>query len=317
MEKNVAGKREAEVEGLDQRMRLEWVDDSAFRFFPTQPDELFGYVLHSVDLATNKTSAAADRRDPRDIVDLVTIHETILPLGAAICAAVGRFPSQSPEEMLADIRRHSRFTAEEFRVLATEWPIDVPHPHRRMRGMIEDAGRFISRIPSDAVGVVFLERGNAVQPDLAALEKYQRHTGAPGGVWPSSSEISRSMLERYKAQHWQRQRAEAVAPRTGKLTPERMTLRSAPRPCRSVAPVGQNGRTSTDARQATAASRPHAGASFRSAASNTGVEYLTRGLQPQRPRAAFRLQAAGQNPDTSCHHLFVERVYFAIHRFVL
>jgi hypothetical protein len=91
-------------------MRLEWVHDSAFRFFPTQRHELFGYVLHPVDLATNKASAAADRREPRDIVDLVTIHENILPLGAVVCAAVGRFSGQSPEEMLADIVRHSRFT---------------------------------------------------------------------------------------------------------------------------------------------------------------------------------------------------------------
>ena len=199
--KIVTGKREAELEGLDEKMRLEWVHDSAFRFFPTQRDEIFGYVLHPVDLATNKTSAAADRREPRDIVDLVTIHETILPLGAAICAAVGRFPGQSPEEMLADIARHSRFTAEEFRVLATERPIDVPDLHRRIRSMLEDAAEFISRIPSDAVGVVFLERGQAVQPDLDALGKYQRRAGSPGGVWPSSPEIASAMLERYKKQN--------------------------------------------------------------------------------------------------------------------
>ena len=68
------GKREAIVARAGKAMRLEWVTDSAFRFFPTQPDELFGYVLHPVDLATNKASAAADRRVPRDIVDLVTIH---------------------------------------------------------------------------------------------------------------------------------------------------------------------------------------------------------------------------------------------------
>jgi hypothetical protein len=193
--KIVTGKREGEVEGLEEKMRLEWLHDSAFRFFPTQRDEIFGYVLHPVDLATNKTSASADRREARDIVDLVTIHENILPLGASICAAVGRFPGQSPEEMLADIRWHSRFTAEEFRVLATERPIDVP----------DVAERFISRIPSDAVGVIFLERGNAVQPDLDSLEKYQRHTGATGGVWPSSSEISSAMLERYKKEGWKGQ----------------------------------------------------------------------------------------------------------------
>ena len=196
--KIVTGKREAEMEGLGDRMRLEWVHDSAFRFFPAQRDELFGYVLHPADLATNKASAAADRREPRDIVDLVTIHESILPAGAVISAAVGRFPGQSPEELLADITRHSRFTAEEFRVLATERPIDVLDLHRRIRNMIEDAERFISLIPSDAVGVLFLENGRPVQPDLDALGKYQRHAGTPGGVWPSSPEISRAMLERYK-----------------------------------------------------------------------------------------------------------------------
>jgi hypothetical protein len=85
------GKRQAQIEGIGETMQLEWVADSDFRFFPAQPDELFGYVLHPVDLATNKASAAADRREPRDIIDLVTIHESILPLGAVICAAVGRF----------------------------------------------------------------------------------------------------------------------------------------------------------------------------------------------------------------------------------
>jgi hypothetical protein len=196
--KIVSGKRDAEVAGLDDRMRLEWVHDSAFRFFPAQPDPLFGYVLHPVDLATNKASAAADRREPRDIVDLVTIHEGILPLGAVICAAVGRFPGQSPEQMLSEITRHSRFTAEEFRVLATERPIDVPELHRRIRTMIEDAQLFIGRIPSEAVGFVFMDAGKPVQPDLGALADYQRHAGASGGVWPSSAEISTAMLERYK-----------------------------------------------------------------------------------------------------------------------
>jgi hypothetical protein len=72
-----SGKRQAEVKGLGETMQLEWVADTAFRFFPAQRDDLLGYVLHPVDLATNKAAAAADRREPRDIVDLVTIHENI------------------------------------------------------------------------------------------------------------------------------------------------------------------------------------------------------------------------------------------------
>ena len=60
----------------------------------------------------------------------------------------------------------------------------MPDLHRRIRGMLEDAERFIGGIPSDAVGFVFLERGKPVQPSLDALGKYQRRAGARGGVWP-------------------------------------------------------------------------------------------------------------------------------------
>jgi hypothetical protein len=99
--------------------------------------------------------------------------------------------------MLSDIRRHSRFTAEEFRAPATERPLDVSVLHRRIRSVLEDAERFISRIPSHAVGFVFLEGEEPVQPDVEALGKYRRHAGAPGGVWPFSPEISSAMLDRY------------------------------------------------------------------------------------------------------------------------
>ncbi|HJQ58270.1 MAG TPA: nucleotidyl transferase AbiEii/AbiGii toxin family protein [Vineibacter sp.] len=191
------GFRRALVEGLGDKTVIEWAADSDFRFFPTVADEMFGYVLHPVDLATNKASAAADRREPRDIVDLVAIHQRILPLGAVVWAAIGRFPGPTPEEMLAQIVRHSRFTAEEFRVLATEQPIDVADMHRRIRTMLEDAERFISHMPSDAVGVIFLEDGRPVQPEPDALERYHRHAGTRRGHWPSSSEIGHAMLERY------------------------------------------------------------------------------------------------------------------------
>lgn len=158
---------------------------------------MFGYVLHPADLATNKASAAADRRVPGDIVDLLTIHERILPHGAVIAAAVGRFPGMTPEEMLAEIRRHSNFTADEFQALATEKPLDPRQTHKRIRAMLDDAEAFIRRLPSDAVGVLFLEGDKPVQPDPSCLGRYQRHQGARRGHWPSFSEIGTAMLERY------------------------------------------------------------------------------------------------------------------------
>ena len=191
------GKHEATIEKGGVRIQLEWVTNSTFRYFPTQPDELFGYVLHPVDLATNKASAAADRRVPRDVVDLVTIHENILPLGAVVAAACGKFIGTTPEEMLAEITRHSRFTGEEFQALATEQPVDARALHRRIRGMIEDAESFIAKLPSDAVGVIFMDGDKPVQPDVNALDKYQRNPGAPSGLWPSSPDITCAMLGRY------------------------------------------------------------------------------------------------------------------------
>jgi hypothetical protein len=78
----------ADVSRGGLRTRLEWAADSDFRFFPAIKDETFGYMLHPVDLAMNKAMAAAGRRALRDLVDLVTINETVLPLGAVLWAAV-------------------------------------------------------------------------------------------------------------------------------------------------------------------------------------------------------------------------------------
>ena len=47
------------------------------------------------------------------------------------------------------------------------------------------------------MGVVFLDGYNPVQPDVNALNTYQRNPGAPAGVWPTSSGIDHAMLERH------------------------------------------------------------------------------------------------------------------------
>jgi len=193
-----AGRRSAIVRKGGDSTILEWISDADYRFFPTQADETFGFVLHPVDLATNKASAAADRRVPRDIVDLLTIHETILPLGAVVNAAVGRFPGTTPEQMLAEIVRNSRFTAEEFQSLATDMPLDPSGLHRRIRAMIEDAEAFLKELSSDDVGIVFMKDGRVMQPDPSQRSHYVRHRPAPRGSWPSSSEIGTAMLERYR-----------------------------------------------------------------------------------------------------------------------
>ena len=96
---------QAMISGSQDTTKLEWVLDSDFRFFPIIRNPAFGYVLHPVDLATNKIMAVAGRREPRDIVDTVTIHKEILPLGAVIWAAIEKAPGFTPEGLINEIRR--------------------------------------------------------------------------------------------------------------------------------------------------------------------------------------------------------------------
>jgi hypothetical protein len=187
----------AEVSEQHASTRLEWVVDSDFRFFPTMRDEIFGYVLHAVDLGLNKVMAAAGRREVRDLVDLVTVHETILPLGAAIWAAVEKSPGFTPEGLIAEIRRNANYPAAEWRALVTSQPVDPRVVSTQLRSALDQAEAFVMRMPTEKVGLLFLQDGKVVQPNPARLESYQTHAGERRGHWPSNSEITAAMLERY------------------------------------------------------------------------------------------------------------------------
>jgi len=188
----------AEVARQGAGTRLEWVADSDFRFFPTMRDETFGYVLHPADLAMNKAMAAVGRREVCDLVDLVTIHTAILPLGAVIWAAVEKSPGFTPEGLIAEIRRNAHYPAAEWRALVTIEPLDPQVITAQLRGALDEAEAFVSRMPTDKMGLLFLKDGQVVQPDPGRLQEYQTHAGQRRGQWPASAEISAAMLERYK-----------------------------------------------------------------------------------------------------------------------
>jgi hypothetical protein len=186
------------VERSGEATKLEWVADSDFRFFPTMRDETFGYVLHPVDLALNKAMAAAGRRELRDLVDLLTVHEVILPLGAVIWAAVEKAPGYTPEGLIAEIQRNSSYSTVEWRALITSEPLDPKTIMERLRTALAEAGAFVSKMPTEKAGLLFLKDGEVVQPDPARLEEYETHAGQRRGHWPTSGEISAAMVERYK-----------------------------------------------------------------------------------------------------------------------
>jgi hypothetical protein len=177
---------------------LEWIVDSDFRFFPTMRDETFSYILHPADLATSKVAAAYGRREPRDVVDLLTIHERILPLGAVVWASVGKALGFTPEGVIHEIRRTARYTEADFRRVASDPPIDPAATMKRLREILSEAETFVTRMPTDQAGLLFLKDGQVVQPDPARLQDYQTHAGQRRGHWPSSLEISSAMVERYR-----------------------------------------------------------------------------------------------------------------------
>jgi len=182
----------------DETTKLEWAVDSDFRFFPTVRDDLFGYVLHPIDLAANKAMAAAGRREPRDIVDVVTIHDEILPLGAVIWAAVEKAIGFTPEGLISEIRRNAHYTAADFQRVASTPPVDAPAIMRRLHAALTEAEAFVARMPTDKIGLLFLKDGKIVQPDPEYLDAYATHAGQRQGHWPSSSEIGSAMLDRYR-----------------------------------------------------------------------------------------------------------------------
>jgi hypothetical protein len=72
---------------------LEWLCDSAYRFFPLVEHPDFGLTLHPFDLATNKVLALVGRLEVRDWVDTMMCSERLQHLGLLAWAACGKDPS--------------------------------------------------------------------------------------------------------------------------------------------------------------------------------------------------------------------------------
>jgi len=103
----------------------------------------------------------------------------------------------TPEGLINEVRRVGRYTAEEFRHVASDPPIDPAATMTRLREILEEADAFVARMPTEKAGLLFLQAGKVVQPDPDRIERYQTHAGQRRGHWPSSPEISAAMLERY------------------------------------------------------------------------------------------------------------------------
>ncbi|MEX1257422.1 MAG: hypothetical protein WEG36_07380 [Gemmatimonadota bacterium] len=173
----------------DERTRIDWAHDSAWRFMPAVRNETSGFRLHEVDLAINKLLALAGRDEARDYVDLLEAHERILPLGALIWAAAGKDPGLSPHAILELLKRRGRPRQSEMDRLHLARPIDAAKAKDRWLRALGDAETFVSSRPADELGALYFHRdtGSFRAPDAESPIEDQGlvlHFGTPGGVLP-------------------------------------------------------------------------------------------------------------------------------------
>jgi hypothetical protein len=180
-----------------EQTKLEWVGDSDFRLFPVIRDPLFGYRLHPMDLAINKLFAAAGRSEPRDIYDLMVIHETVAPLSVIVWAGVEKSRGFTPEGLIAEVRRNLLHPLSARQEVASDVPLDPKLITEKVRNALDAAEAFAARMPTDRLGVAFLDRaGRIAEPDPTRLDDFVEHAGKRRGHWPSSQEITQAMFAR-------------------------------------------------------------------------------------------------------------------------
>ncbi len=171
-----------------QQVKVEWAQDSAFRFFPVQKDVFCGYRLHDADAATNKVLALANRSEIRDFVDVLHLHQTYLTLGALVWAACGKDPGFTPEFLLDQVSRHTAYTQADVDRLQLKAPLDLKLLKRKWLDALREAQKLVESLPTTEIGCFYLDQTQApVNPDPSADEfpLLLRHCGSVRGAWPT------------------------------------------------------------------------------------------------------------------------------------
>ena len=183
---------DAEVSSNGQSVVMQWVADSAFRFFPLARHEDFGLTLHPFDLATNKVLALVGRLEARDWVDVINCHETIQRLGYLAWAASGKDPGFSPGAILEQAGRSARYSASEIAALSFAGPApDAAELSQRWHAMLSEARALVAALPPAEIGRCVLDEegnlfiGDAEQLRAALIDgKVRFHEGRIHGALP-------------------------------------------------------------------------------------------------------------------------------------
>jgi len=146
----------ATVERDSLSVLIDWATDSAFRFFSVIADSDIGYRLHSVDSATNKCLALAGRTEVRDVIDVLTLHDSTLHLGAICWAACGKDPGFTPDLLLDLVSRNARISPDLLAREALREPIDPKQLKLRWLDALTEARALIRTLPAADLGCVYV-----------------------------------------------------------------------------------------------------------------------------------------------------------------
>jgi hypothetical protein len=168
-------------------LKLEWAQDSAFRFFPVQPDDIFGFRLHQADLATNKALALVGRSEVRDFIEILYLDECCLSLGAIVWAACGKDEGFTPWSLLDMAKRHVRYREEDLANENLAQSLSLKDLKESWIAAAARAEELFAQLPLEEVGCLYLDCQNVPvtpipgNPDTAKLI---RHFGSLRGAWP-------------------------------------------------------------------------------------------------------------------------------------
>jgi hypothetical protein len=183
---------EAEVTRGGEALLLQWVRDSAYRFFPLLSHSELGLTLHPFDLATNKVLALVGRLEVRDWVDAIECSERLQALGYLAWAACGKDPGFSPLALVEHAARTAHYSSDEVRALSFVGTApDAADLSRRWHAQIAAAHDVVAALPAqeagkcvlDSVGRLFRGHGDDLREALLH-GSLQFHAGCIRGAWP-------------------------------------------------------------------------------------------------------------------------------------
>lgn len=180
--------------------KVQWVQAGSWAFFGPVADPDYGWRLHMADLAVNKVLAAGGRRQVRDYVDLVLIHQHIMPLWHAIWAAPGKDESWSPGSLVEKIAMTNAFRQKDIdaEILSTT-PLSAAGIGATIRSALDEARDVFERLPDAFAGNLFVDaNGNLVNDVEAVLSGagVKALQAQHDGAWPSGPDIDHLLITR-------------------------------------------------------------------------------------------------------------------------